>query len=384
MKSDIPEIRQGLQDRIGDLVATLLPHGRREGGLWVARNPNYNEPSSKAPSLKVRIQGGDIGAWTDFRNGRGSDKGDVIGLVTHIKRTDTAGALKWARDFLGLRQMSVAERRALNQKAEVRRQENDREAERRRQWKIAEADKLFSRDTAGTYGPAFSAGTQALFSGTPADRHARSYLAGRWCPIEDVKTLNRLSVRVSPATEWWRGATYKTGENGRKYKAEEGPKFPAIHLAMRAPIGVVTCCHVTFLDPFEPVKASVANAKLMSGEKKGAIVEIACGPAGLPYWQTPASQAHDVVIAEGLETALSIALALQGEVRVWMAGDLGNMGHAPVWLECVRAVFVARDNNHGNAQAQRQLDAALEEIESHGKPLEVMSSHLGDDFNDLM
>jgi len=37
----------------------------------------------------------------------------------------------------------------------------------------------------------------------------------------------------------------------------------------------------------------------------------------------------------------------------------------------------------GNVQAQKQLDAALLELEAAGKPLTVMASHVGDDFNDL-
>lgn len=384
MRSDIPEIRQGLQDQIERLVREVLPAGRREGGLWVSRNPNYNEPERKLPSLKVRIQGGDIGAWTDFRNGRGADKGDVIGLITHVKRCDTAAALKWARDFLGLRQMSLAERRALNRKAEVRRREADQEAARKRQWKLTEAERLFSRETPGTYGPAWSAGTLQLGADMPAERHALAYLASRNCPLGEVQALNRLSLRFSRGTEWWRGAIYKTGENGRKYKAVEGPKFPAIHASMRSSTGIVTCCHVTFLDPMTPAKAAVEKPKLMFGEQKGAIVELACGPSGKPFWQADGAAPCDVVIAEGLETGLSIAVALQGDARVWMAGNLGNMGRAPVWLDCVGRVFVARDNNADNPRAQRDLDIALDQLEAHNKPLEVMASHVGDDFNDLM
>jgi hypothetical protein len=54
-----------------------------------------------------------------------------------------------------------------------------------------------------------------------------------------------------------------------------------------------------------------------------------------------------------------------------------------VWLDCVGAVIVARDNNDGNAQAARQLDDALEQLARANKPLEVIASHVGDDFNDL-
>jgi hypothetical protein len=69
---------------------------------------------------------------------------------------------------------------------------------------------------------------------------------------------------------------------------------------------------------------------------------------------------------------------------VWAAGSLSGMGHAPIQLSCVSDVTVARDNNHGNAQALKQLDAALIALEEHDKPMVVMNSYVGDDFNDLM
>jgi hypothetical protein len=384
-QSDIPEIRAGLQDRIVDICRQLLPRGRAEGGLWVAHNPGVAGEERKPPALKVRIAGGDIGAWTDWRNGRAGHKGDVIGLVAYLVGTDTKGALAWARDFLGLKALSREERAAMRFAAEARRRQDDRRAEQKRRWSLAEADRLYTTPQGHReYGPAFAA-TAGFADGTAAREHALAYLRARRCPLDEIKTARPdLTFRFSAATEWWKGAVWETDGSGRKFKARPGPSFPAIHTAMRAPIGAVTCCHVTFLDQLQPAKAPVSPAKLMFGEKKGTVIEIATGPSRTPFWQWgPETQAAPVIIAEGIETAASLAVELSAEARVWAAGDLSNIGNAPVHLPIVAEIYVARDNNHGNPQAQRQLDDALEKLEAHGRPLTVMNSPIGDDFNDL-
>ena len=159
-----------------------------------------------------------------------------------------------------------------------------------------------------------------------------------------------------------------------------GPVFPAIHSAMRAANGALTCCHVTFLDPVLRQKAPVAPAKLMLGEALASVIEVSRGPCDEDFWRC--ATAGPLIIAEGIETALTMALAVP-EARVWAAGSLAGMGHCPVQLPCVGEIAVARDNNHGNAQAQKALNAALWKLEEADKPLVVMASHVGDDFNDL-
>ena len=384
VKSDLPEIRDGLQQRIGELCRRLLPRGRMEGGQWVSSNPTVAGDDRKVPALKVRVSGGDAGAWIDHRNGRDGHKGDVIGLVAYLMRTDTKGAMAWARDFLGLRNMSREEREAMRFAGEARRQKEEKRAEDKRRWSLMEADRLFCTPAGeGIYGPAWCAGTAELGAGSAAEHHARAYFAARDCSVGDVATMWGKAMRFSAGTEWWKGATWETDAHGRKRKVAPGPLFPAFHTGMRSPIGVVTACHVTFLDPIRPSKAPVDNAKLMFGEKKGTVMELCTGAADRkPFWQS--ERPGLVVICEGIETGLSLAPEVErAGGRLWAAGDLGNMGNAPVHLNCCGEIIVARDNNHGNAQAQKQLEAALDALDRHGKPLTVMASTVGDDFNDL-
>lgn len=363
-RGDLDIVKAGLIDRIEEVCGQLLPDGRREGPLWVSNNPVEND-KGKPPALKVRIARGDaIGAWRDWRSG---DKGDVLKLVSYVLRTDTRGALTWGRDFLGLRTMTRADREAMRKVETQRKADRDRANEKARADKLRMAERLFSHATSPS-------GTMS-----PAELHGRAYFGGRKVPLDQVANLNPETFRFAAATEWWKGAAW-ANDGGRRFKTAPGPSFPAIHSAMRQWNGVVTCCHVTFLDPAKPKKAPVEPAKLMFGEALGAVVEISTGPSAKPFWL--ADEPGLLIIAEGIETALSFALAVP-EARVWAGGSLAGVGAAPVGLPCVEWVLFARDNNTGNRQAQKQFDAALAGLESHNKRVVVEASHVGDDFNDL-
>ena len=363
MASDLHLIKDGLQMRVRDLCAKLLPNGRQEGRLWVAHNPFIAGDERKPPALKVALSGGAAsGAWKDWRNG---DKGDVIGLVQFALGLDIKGALAWSRDYLGLKKLTWDERQALKRDVASRQKEEEESERRRREFKLKQAERLFLANT--------------HFAGA-AEAHARAYFRARRCPYEDVQNFNRLSLRFASATEWWPGAQWKH-EDGRRIKIAEGPRFPAIHAAMRQATGIVTCCHVTFLDPLEAKKAPVDKPKLMFGEALGAAIEVADG-GGEPFWAAGAAP-RPLIVAEGIETALSLAIAAP-EARVWAAGSLAGLGKVPAGLTCVSDITLARDNNWGNARAQAQLNQALDELAHHGKPVVVIVSHVGDDFNDLI
>ncbi|WP_336071638.1 DUF7146 domain-containing protein [Nitratireductor rhodophyticola] len=368
MHGDLKEIRAALNLRVLDVCERLLPHGRLIAGQWESCNPRVAGDDRKLPALKVRVHGGEPGAWQDWRNGRDGYAGDIIGLVGYLNGTDTKGALAWARDFLGLRSMSREERQAMRFAAEAQAKKREQKAAQDRLKKRRRARELFS-----------SIPLQAGPSGA-AYRHAVAYFEARHMPLHQVPALNKENFCFSAATEWWRGATYRTEPDGRRMKTAPGPSFPAVHSAMRQWNGEISACHVTFLDPVEAAKAPVQPAKLMFGEAQGAVIELAMGPAQAPFWDCEAP--HPLIIGEGIESVGPLAIAVP-EARVWAAGSLSGMRHAPVHLPCISEVFVARDNNTGNAQAQKQLDAALVALEAAGKPLNVMASHVGDDFNDL-
>jgi len=363
MISDRDEIKEMLKVRIEDLCRKLLPDGRQDGRFWVSYNPVTGDYDHSTPEFKVPLNR-DIGAWKDWRSG---EKGDVFSLIGYIKGFDDfRDIMRFARDFLGLSQMSAADRRAMEQKMRRQAEASQQKSEDDRRRQIERAEKLFLEG-------------RALGAGSAAEIHARKYFAARGCALEEIKNLDETTFRFSAATEWWRGAEWRH-EGNRRIKSKDGQKFPAVHSAMRGPLGQVLAVHCTFLDPIRPAKAPVTPAKLMFGPAKGAVIRLTDGPEGVP--PEAAVKATPVIVCEGIETGLSLASGIP-EARVWAAGSLSNMGNAPVWMDCVGAVILARDNNEGNAQAEKQLEGVLEQLAKAGKPIEVIASHVGDDFNDL-
>ena len=364
-RSDLPEIKQGLKDRILELCQRLLPDGRRNGRLWVAHNP-VTQDYDRSAEFKVALDR-DIGAWKDYRTG---EKGDVIGLVAYVHGTDVKGALAWARDFLGFARMSTDDRRQMAERTRQAQARAAEEGERRRLSRMQRAEKIWESG--------FQDGSRST-----AEHHGRAYFAARGCPLGAIENRDLQTFRFAPAQEFWPRAQWRH-ENGRRMKIADGPAFPAVLSAMRMPTGQISAVHITFLSPLGPKKLPVSgdeNAKLMFGEAKGAMLRISHGPEGQP--PEMARQAHPLILCEGIEDGLSLAAAVP-EARVWAAGSLSAIASAPVDLDCVSAVILARDNDWANATALKQFDAAYEALARHGKPVRVIESHVGKDFNDLI
>lgn len=368
MKGDRRElelVKAGLKDRIVDLCGQLLPDGRREGRLWVSHNPQTGDAGShpKDPALKVALDR-DIGAWTDWRSG---DKGDVIGLVTHCLGMDFKAALAWSRQWLGLGAMTTPQRADFSARIERRRKDAEARAADQRQARRKAVARLWN-----AAGPVAADTAEALA--------VNRYLAlGRGVPLGDVPNLDPDTFRAHPALEWWKGARWEQLD-GRRRKVAPGPTFPALVSAFRAPTGQVTGVHCTFLDPLAPAKAPVASPKLMFGDTLGAPIRISDGPSCGP--DGPRDPAP-VILCEGVEDGLSLAIGAP-EARVWACGALVHMGAAPVWLDEVETIFVAADNDWSSRQAQDQLDQVLAQLEASGKPVAIMRSAVGKDFNDGM
>ena len=362
---------------------------KRLGGTAGDVEHRVRQAHKLGPPEIVRVHAeGDHRAVGGGEHHRGA--GDVVGLVAYVETGDeknTTAALVWARDFLGLRVMSRADREAMRRVSAQRQEQASKDEAALRARKLDEAGKLFrAAGSNSPIGPAHvpqgNFGWDTGPHAHPAQLHAEAYFAARQVPLRSIPTLNGMSLRFSPATEWWRGAVYRS-EGQRRIRTADGPLYPAVHAAMRNALGNVTCCHCTFLDPLAPKKAPVEISKLMWGIAGGSVIELSCGPTNEPFWQAdPAAEPQPVILTEGIETGLSFAVAGL-PARVWACGSLDGIGKAPVHLPCISWVMFARDNNTGNAQAQRQFDTALAGLEAHGKTVQVEASHVGDDFNDL-
>lgn len=372
-RQEVEQVKQMLKDRIKDVARWLRPDGRAMGGHWQCNHPG--DGPRQTPEMRIYFTGY-VGSWKDFRSG---DKGDVLQLLQLCLGTDFKGAMDHARDFLGLRAMSAAERRQVVEQAKERREKEDADARRKEAWKRKQAEKLFlSGAPLGTM--------------TPAEVHVRDYLRldRGGLDFDKIENLDRTTFRFLPDLEFWEMAEWgRDKATNRFVKVKEGPRLPAMICAMRDPFGRFVDLHATFLDPARPVKATLPpkpngkprKPRLMRLPNAGSVIRIAHGPEGKPPEQS--SEPHPLVEAEGVETSLSLAAGLP-ECRHWSCASISGIEQAPDNFPFVAAIFVAGENDWDNEQAQRALAKALDAKEATGKPWELMTSHIGSDFNDLM
>lgn len=84
-----------------DMVAEyLLPSGKREGSEWVIGNLH----GDAGKSLKVRLSGDKTGVWRDFSADEG---GDLLGLWMRVRDVGLSGAMREAKDYLGIHETSL-------------------------------------------------------------------------------------------------------------------------------------------------------------------------------------------------------------------------------------------------------------------------------------
>jgi Toprim domain len=204
-------------------------------------------------------------------------------------------------------------------------------------------------------------------------------------PVETYLASRGIDLRGDHAakleTRWLRyqaDATY--------FMADDKPQFPAMLAGMVDGLGVHRACHWTFLAPDGRGKARVPegfSTKLMWPRVTGLVVRIAMGESGLSCEDAMAQKiSGPLVMAEGIEDALSIAIA-NPECRVWAAGSLPQYLSVPN-LPCVSSYVIARDNDWGKPQAAHLFEKSLERIRSFKKPVAVIASTSGKDFNDQL
>lgn len=363
-RSDLPEIKQALKDRIEEVCRRLLPDGKRHGRLWIAHNPVTND-YHQTPEFKVAMDR-EPGAWKDWRTG---EKGDVIGLVQYVTGGDFKAGMDWSRDFLGFRSLSAEQRQDMARRAQEARKKTEQDAERNKLKRMNSAERLWNTG--------FQDGANSA-----AEAHARAYFQARNIALDTIPNRDLQTCRYAAAQEYWSRAQFRH-ENGRRVKIQAGPQYPAVLSAMRLATGQIAACHMTFLSPLGPQKLAVSDnesAKLMYGEAMGAVIRISHGPEGVP--PEMAREAHPLLLGEGFETTASVARTAP-EARAWAGGSLAGMMRAPVWLPCVSAVIVLKDH-FKHKTTEKQYADMLEALAQHGKPIAEMESYLGNDFNDLM
>jgi phage/plasmid primase-like uncharacterized protein len=128
-------------------------------------------------------------------------------------------------------------------------------------------------------------------------------------------------------------------------------------------------------------KADLANAKKVLGSFAGGCIRLWRGASGAALGMAPDGDV--TILAEGIETALSCAIACP-EYRVLASVSLSNM--AAVRLpDTITEIIVAADNDAGNPAARKALKAALHQFAQQGRTVRLAVPEIEHgDWNDVL
>ncbi|MCK4945538.1 MAG: toprim domain-containing protein [Alphaproteobacteria bacterium] len=336
------EIAQMLASRIEMLCHELLPGGVREGVEWRVGSC----AGEKGKSMAVRIKGSRLGVWSDFSSG---EKGDALDLVAAVLfRGSKKDALSWSKSWLGIDTLdhSRLEQRRREVKVEADKKSKDaaEEAKKKRtvarkMWLEAESDILK----------------------TPV----HLYLLGREI---DIRTLPKLPRALRYAMT---------------YCAEKKTDLPTMLAAVIDGKGKQIATHRTWLSD-QPdgkwKKADLVTSKKVLGGFVSGIIPLNRGASGKSLQKAP--EGDHIIIAEGIETALSLAVCCP-EKRVIAAVAVNNIANLDL-PKTISQVTLAVDNDGENAQSGKAVNAAITRFMNEGRVVSVARSPVGSDFNDQL
>jgi hypothetical protein len=339
---DAHEIAGMLAARIASLAAELLPAGKRIGHEWVV-DPRGGD------KISVHLGSGKAGIWKCWNGG---ETGDALALVAFVlfggKIKD---ALDWSRDWLGLPSYGTCSGAApVPTRREPAQQDGPDRAAEDQAARRAKALGLFLSARAG-------------LAGTPA----ALYLARRGI---DLGELGRApgALRFHPAA----------------WCSEIAAPLPAMLAAITNGAGEHVATHRTWIARTRGgqwVKAPLKDAKKSLGNYAGGFVPLQRGASGRPLRDAP--EGETVAIAEGIETALSVAISCP-ELRVVAAVSVSNMARV-ILPDAVRTVILCIDNDRPeNYAVERALTAAIDHFAGQKRTVRLARPPAGKDFNDTL
>jgi hypothetical protein len=324
MPHSAADIAARLTDQIEALCRHLLPGGHREGHEWRAGSIR-GEPGK---SLGVHLSGAKAGVWADFAAG---ESGDALDLVKAALGLETPAAVAWGASWLGLGEAPAGTPPAPRPRPAAAPGPATggpgAEADRN----VALARRIWS--------------DAVPIGGTPAETYLRA--RSITCPLPpSLRYIRR--TRHGPSAQW---LPAMIGAVQRLDPATGKSEVRAVHRTFLTTAGA---------------KAAVDPVKMTLGPVRGGAVRL--GKAG------PA-----LAVAEGLETALSIATA-SPETPVWAALSTSGM-RALVLPETVRTVILCPDGDpEGQAAAQHAADRFLDQ----GRKVLMARPPDGADLNDVL
>jgi hypothetical protein len=357
----IEEIKREGQARILEVLGALGVSWRQQRGNYISIcNPMVPD---KHPSFTIWIRGAAVGAFKDHR---GCAEGDLIDLVAYL-RGDSAGndkagrkeAIEWLAGFLGLRDLSLADRMRLANKHRV----NANAAQAR-----ASHDLAVNQEKArATFYRA------APILGSLAD----TYLQSRAIELVNMRRVPGI-LRFLPATD------------PMAYHAESARGLPCMLAGCYDwHTGKIKAVHRTWLKPDGSGKADIDPVKKVWPAFAGLVIPIWRGAGDLPLDAAMKETAeHGVyetlMLTEGIEDALTSVMR-EPEYRTWAFISLGNLGRVELPPSVDRVILHQHYEPTNKAAAQSFANgkrALWQQGEIEITVRQVRDPREGKDFND--
>lgn len=368
--ASLDQVNEALADRLEDLLPELIG-GRQVKGEWIAASTSAG---GVGDSLSVAMRGSKRGRWYHHAAGVG---GDPLGLICYMRfnNCDMKRALAFARDFLGGKIEPETEKdrelRAQRLKARERKERREeRERKGRARWYFFEKAK-------------------PLQVGDPAWHYLNNRLGGRFSQLGHIPG----SLRYMPELP----------------NHQLGIKLPALVASVVAADGEMIALHRTWLmqrggrdtdwdrlraedsSPNRTADKRELNGKKVLGSFKGGSIRLWAGSRVHVQtgevrrgWTWPQllerGGRHPIMLAEGIETGLSLALAMK-ERRI--VCTISIEGFAQIELPpCFDRVTIAADRDPDNPAAAAAIERAKLAHASAGRHCQVVYPPEGiDDWN---
>lgn len=301
--------------------------------------------------IAVRINGEASGQWYDFSSSKG---GDLFTLVEEYRNCNFKEASDYLRSITGINSnphLKIAydhENSDFTKKALDAKESLEKENKAKQQM----VSKLNTRSK--------EIGDKSV---------ARRYLAKRaiTCHLsEDIKT---------------------TGI----YTNEQNKYYPAILVFARNVHGDITGGQQILLDKASYTKANIDIPKRSFGKIAGSFVSVGdiTTTNNTKKEEHSSSKSQITVIAEGLETALSVKQALTNsytqqsvQIKVLCSLGISNISNYPASQN--EKIIIAADNDGEHANTRKTIDQATKTLEARGAFVYVVAPSCHGDFNDLL
>jgi hypothetical protein len=367
--ASLDQINEALADRLEDLLPELIGGGASRGE-WVAAS---TREGGVGDSLVVALRGYKRGKWYHHAAGVG---GDPLGLINYMRcnNSDMGRAIGWARDFLGGKIEPETEK--------------DRElrAQRLRSAERKEAREERTRRHAAR--GVFFFNAQPLAAGDPAWHYLNNRLAGRFAALGHLPGSLRFIAKLK--------------------NSQLGVELPAMVASVVDGHGEMIAMHRTWLvkrgagaDSWDRLRpqdladygGKTTDGKELKGKKvlgkfAGGTIRLWAGTRinsdtgevkrGQQWYQLKGQ--HSIMLAEGIETGLSLALAMP-ERRI--VCTIAIEGFANIVLpRCFNQVVIAADRDPGNKGTAGAIERAKIAHAAAGRHCTVVYPPEGiDDWN---